>query len=145
MAAFTSGRRTRCRGCCRATWRMPWACRRGASSPTRSPWAATSAARARTWTRRTARCWRCAPGALREGDLSPLGEPFHDVHAIETLERAAAAADWDAPRRPYHGRGMALAVKHANPGAYDAEVRCTPEGGAEIVSALVDTGTGLHT
>jgi carbon-monoxide dehydrogenase large subunit len=84
--------------------------------------------------------------ALREGDLSPLGEPFEHVHAVETLERAAAAANWDAPRRgPCWGRGMALAVKHANPGAYDAEVRCTPEGGAEVVSALVDTGTGLHT
>ncbi|HLH24146.1 MAG TPA: xanthine dehydrogenase family protein molybdopterin-binding subunit [Chloroflexota bacterium] len=84
--------------------------------------------------------------ALREGDLSPLGEPFHHVHAVETLERAAAAADWDAPRRgPNRGRGMALAVKHANPGAYDAEVRCTSEGHVEVVCALVDTGTGLHT
>jgi carbon-monoxide dehydrogenase large subunit len=84
--------------------------------------------------------------ALREGDLSPLGEPFHHVHAVETLQRAAAAANWDAPRRgPHWGRGMALAVKHANPGAYDAEVRCTPDGGVELISALVDTGTGLHT
>lgn len=84
--------------------------------------------------------------ALREGDLSPLGAPFEHVHAVETLERAAPAADWDGPRRgPHWGRGMALAVKHANPGAYDAEVRCTLEGGAEIVTALVDTGTGLHT
>ncbi|HZR99975.1 MAG TPA: xanthine dehydrogenase family protein molybdopterin-binding subunit [Chloroflexota bacterium] len=84
--------------------------------------------------------------ALREGDLSPLGEPFEHVHAVETLDRAAAAADWGAPRRgPYWGRGMALAVKHANPGAYDAEVRCTADGGADVVSALVDTGTGLYT
>jgi CO/xanthine dehydrogenase Mo-binding subunit len=84
--------------------------------------------------------------ALRAGDLAPLGEPFEHVHAVETLERVAAAADWHAPRRgPHWGRGLALAVKHANPGAYDAEVRCTPEGSAEIVTALVDTGTGLHT
>jgi carbon-monoxide dehydrogenase large subunit len=84
--------------------------------------------------------------ALREGDPSPLGEPFHDVHALETIERAAQAADWDAPRRGSHwGRGMALAVKHANPGAYEAEVHFDDDGNAVLLSALVDTGTGLHT
>jgi CO/xanthine dehydrogenase Mo-binding subunit len=83
--------------------------------------------------------------ALREGDLSPLGEPFHAVHALETIDRATRAASWGTTPGPGRGRGMALAVKHANPGAYEAEVRCAADGSAVLVSALVDTGTGLHT
>ncbi|HEY7067164.1 MAG TPA: xanthine dehydrogenase family protein molybdopterin-binding subunit [Chloroflexota bacterium] len=83
--------------------------------------------------------------ALREGDVSPIGHTYHDVHAVETLERAAMAADWGAPRPPGHGRGMAMAVKHANPGSYEVFTRLDEDGGAVLVSGLVDTGTGLHT
>jgi carbon-monoxide dehydrogenase large subunit len=83
--------------------------------------------------------------ALRDGDLSPHGHPYHDVHAVETLERAAAAANWDAPRGPNRGHGIALAVKHAQPGGYEIVLRCAENGRLVLTTGLPDTGTGLHT
>jgi CO/xanthine dehydrogenase Mo-binding subunit len=83
--------------------------------------------------------------ALVEGDVSPSGERYHGVRMRPTLERAATAADWDAPRPPYVGRGMAVSGQHASPGRYSAEVQVDGTGGVLLLTALADTGTGAHT
>ena len=83
--------------------------------------------------------------ALQEGDVSPIGERYHGVHLRSTLERAAEAVDWDAPRPPLVGRGMAMSGQHASPGRYTVELTLAPSGDVSLLTTLADTGTGAHT
>jgi xanthine dehydrogenase molybdenum-binding subunit len=83
--------------------------------------------------------------ALGEGDVSPIGERCHGVHARTTLERAAAAAGWDAPKPPGVGRGMAMSALHGSPGTYSAEVQVDADGDVLLLTTIADTGTGAHT
>jgi CO/xanthine dehydrogenase Mo-binding subunit len=84
--------------------------------------------------------------ALKDGDPVPGGHGFHQVRCRETIEAAAKAARWGSPKaRPNVGRGIAVSHRHIGRGDSSAEVSLERDGGACLVTAVPDTGTGAHT
>ena len=82
---------------------------------------------------------------IEEGDTSPTGEAWHDIHGAETLRRVGREIDWDGPKRGTHiGRGVSLSVKEALGGPSSALVSITNNGGVRVLTPVPDTGTGFH-
>jgi CO/xanthine dehydrogenase Mo-binding subunit len=83
---------------------------------------------------------------VSEGELSPAGERYREVRALETLEAAEAASGWRTPKAgPYVGRGVALTNKHPRGGGQHARLVVEADGTITLVVATPETGTGLHT
>src|SRR5262249_16293818 len=82
---------------------------------------------------------------LDEGEESPVGLSWEDIRLKEVLEAAARAIDWEAPKAPNVGRGIALFNKEPRPWPAEATVRLERDGNVTLVTAVPDTGAGAHT
>ncbi len=82
---------------------------------------------------------------VREGDETAFGTVFEDVKAVESLEAATKAADYDAPKRPNLGRGVALGERPPGGGEGSASVTLRPDGSAVLGTPIFDQGTGTYT
>lgn len=82
---------------------------------------------------------------VRDGEVGALGEPFREARGAEALEAARAAIDWDRPRPPGRGRGVALGVRHVGGGAVTLRLRLTADGRIEVVTGMPDQGGGQTT
>lgn len=98
---------------------------------------------------------------LRDGDLTATGQRLeHAVSAREAMEKAAAAAGWEAKRERFErenarkrfrrGLGLACSYRGVSLGAEGvdatgAEVRLHSDGSADVCVGLVEMGQGLKT
>ena len=86
---------------------------------------------------------------LRNGDASPVGHVWQDIRAEETLQRAAEAVGWDAPKaeKPgvLTGRGLAITDLSQGVGRFAAKISMNSSGRPTLHMAFWDTGTGSHT
>jgi len=83
---------------------------------------------------------------LQDGDISPVGETLQHIRAEATLRQAAEAVGWDrTARRPYVGRGLAIADQPQGVGQSAAAVSIDAHGQVHLYMSLWDTGTGAHT
>lgn len=83
---------------------------------------------------------------LQDGDTTPVGEALQHIRAEETLRRAAEAIDWGTTaRKPYVGRGLAIADQSQGAGQSSASVTIDAQGQVNLYMSLWDTGTGAHT
>jgi CO/xanthine dehydrogenase Mo-binding subunit len=80
--------------------------------------------------------------AVRQGDAGAAGEQFHEARAVEVLEAAGRAIDWDRPRPAGTGVGIALSARHVGAGKFPLRAKLHPDGRIEIVTALPDQGAG---
>ena len=86
---------------------------------------------------------------LRNGDASPVGHVWQDIRAEETLQRAAEAVGWEAPKagKPgvLTGRGLAITDLSQGVGRFAAKISMNSSGRPTLHMAFWDTGTGSHT
>ena len=82
---------------------------------------------------------------LAEGEATPTGGRWTHPTARVVLDRAAVAIGWGEPRAPNVGRGLAISDRGTGVGRSHASVRLAPDGTAELLTGLFDTGTGAHT
>lgn len=85
--------------------------------------------------------------AIREGDPSPEGVPWAAVRMEECLQVVKKAADWDRPRPPHVGRGVAVAEEGAGlgGGGSSSAVEVYADGSVTLVTSVTDQGSGSHT
>lgn len=91
---------------------------------------------------------------IRRRNLVEVGEAFirgdHEAAAdgkwIESLDRAAELIEWDAPKGPNRGRGIAVGIKPgATAGLSQSIVRLLYDGSALVYSGTSDMGQGART
>lgn len=87
---------------------------------------------------------------VREGDLSPLGQTWKDPMAVQVLEAAAKAIDYENHERTLpDGRlcGIGFSVCDRNTGGGNAAARVTidTDGNVLLNISLRDTGAGFYT
>ena len=82
---------------------------------------------------------------IGEGESTPTGHHFEDLHARETLEAAAEAANYNDPKPQYVGRGMAMADHGAPGGETTATVTVHDTGDATVETPLFEQGAGQYT
>src|SRR5439155_4453332 len=102
--------------------------------------------------------------ALRAGDTGPMGEHNANPRAVEVLEAARAATNWDvgtrgggnagkpSPRPPIsaspplvRGRGIALRHRAVGQGRTEMVLRLLSDGNIEALYATPDQGSGSAT
>ena len=82
---------------------------------------------------------------MREGDASPIGRPWSQIKALDTLEAANKAANVRDARPANTGIGMAMTDLVQGTGQFAAKIGLSDEGKPELHMAFWDTGTGSHT
>ena len=82
---------------------------------------------------------------IGEGEETPTGHHFEDLHARETLEAAAREAGYFGPKPANVGRGMAIADHGAPGGETTAIVTVYDTGDVTIDTPLFEQGAGQHT
>ena len=83
---------------------------------------------------------------MQDGDLSPIGDRWHDIRAEDTLRKAAEASGWGSPKAaPSVGLGMAISDQTQGSGQSYATVAMNGDGQANLLMSLWDTGTGAST
>ena len=82
---------------------------------------------------------------IGEGESTPTGHHFEDLHARETLEAAAEAAGYNDPKPMYVGRGMGMADHGAPGGETSATVTVHDTGDATVETPLFEQGAGQYT
>ncbi len=82
----------------------------------------------------------------RNGEVFIPGETPADGDWAESLRKAAASIDWDSPRRPGRGRGIAFGVKLGpTTGLSYATVRLLADGSVIVSAGTSDMGQGART
>lgn len=84
---------------------------------------------------------------LKRGAMLPHGVRLNSDMGIRVLEEMGQKLRSAAPKRkrPYVGRGFALAFRDINFGEANIEVGLKEDGKAYILTTVPDTGTGAHT
>lgn len=82
---------------------------------------------------------------LREGEEDAVGHKLHDVRFREVLQGALTAAGWEKPKKPNHGRGIALSGRHISGGDTGVALTAEADGSFTILSPSIDQGSGTHT
>ena len=82
---------------------------------------------------------------IQEGDENPIGTVYTNVKAIETLEAAVAASDYNAPKGPNIGRGIAMGERPVAGGESHAEVALSEDGSVTVHTSIFEPGTGTYT
>jgi CO/xanthine dehydrogenase Mo-binding subunit len=82
---------------------------------------------------------------VEEGDVGPLGEAWTAVRLKECLQTVRDASNWDQPKPPRIGRGVAVCQSGAGYGGSSAEVQVHPDGTATLLTGVNDHGSGAHT
>ena len=80
-----------------------------------------------------------------DGDETAWGARFAQVRARETLQAAADAAGYAAPKPRFVGRGVAMGDHGAGGGLGNAEVRLRPDGSVVLGTPIFDQGSGTYT
>ncbi len=75
------------------------------------------------------------------GDETAWGEHLEHVRAIETLEAAVEAGDYNSPRPP----GVAFADRGSGGGEGTTDITLKPDGTAVIGTPIFDQGSGTYT
>ena len=82
---------------------------------------------------------------ITESDETPIGKTFKDVRAIETLESAAAAADYHHPKPIHVGRGIAIAERSPGGGETYAWVSLELDKSVTVSTTIFEQGSGTYT
>jgi len=82
---------------------------------------------------------------VEEGEVGPLGETWTAVRLKECLRAVRDAANWDQPKPPHVGRGVAVCQSGAGYGGSSARVQVFPDGTAALQTGVNDHGSGAHT
>ena len=82
---------------------------------------------------------------ITESDETPIGKTFKDVRAIETLESAAAAADYHHPKPIHVGRGIAIAERSPGGGETYAWVSLEQDKSVTVSTTIFEQGSGTYT
>ena len=87
---------------------------------------------------------------IEEGDETLTGRrypgvPAEGVKTRETLEAAAEAASYTAPKPPYVGRGIAVAERTKGGGQGHAAVTLAPDGSVVLHTPIFEQGSGSYT
>jgi CO/xanthine dehydrogenase Mo-binding subunit len=84
--------------------------------------------------------------AIKEGDLTPLGEKRRHLRCQETIAAGARAFGWDKPKSPDIGRGISI-YEHppGNFGRSTVALTMHSDGRITLMLGSPDTGTGFHT
>jgi len=82
---------------------------------------------------------------IQEGDENPIGTVYTNIKAIETLEAAVAASDYNAPKGPNIGRGIAMGERPVAGGESHAEVALSEDGSVTVHTSIFEPGTGTYT
>ena len=80
-----------------------------------------------------------------EGDETAFGVKFDSVRAKETLQAAADAADYRAPKRPGVGRGVAIGERPPGGGIGNASITFNTDGTIPLGTPIFDQGSGTYT
>jgi carbon-monoxide dehydrogenase large subunit len=80
-----------------------------------------------------------------DGEETAWGEHLEHVRAIDTLDAALPAADWDKPKAPNVGRGLAFADRGSGGGEGTTDITLKPDGTVVIGTPIFDQGTGTYT
>jgi len=82
---------------------------------------------------------------IEEGDLTLTGARYQGIKAKETLEAAARAARYKAPKAPNVGRGIAMGYRPPGGGATSLAVQLNPDGSVILHTSVFEQGTGTYT
>ena len=79
------------------------------------------------------------------GEEDALGRPIQLTKVHEVMEAALKAGNWDQPKEPGQGRGVALFGRQIGGGVAGAVLTAEVDGSFTVISPTVDIGTGTHT
>jgi CO/xanthine dehydrogenase Mo-binding subunit len=82
---------------------------------------------------------------MRDGDISPTGEPIEHIRAEETLKRALKDANYSGVKSKNVGRGCAVAQWVSKGGESYAYVKIGADGAVTLSAAVMDVGSGAYT
>src|SRR5207344_642878 len=74
-----------------------------------------------------------------------VGHALQHVRFREVLQGALDAAGWAKPKKPGHGRGIALSGRHISGGDTGIILTAEADGSFTITSPSIDQGSGTHT
>ncbi|HVR89298.1 MAG TPA: xanthine dehydrogenase family protein molybdopterin-binding subunit [Candidatus Limnocylindria bacterium] len=83
--------------------------------------------------------------AVRRGDPTTAGLPWHGPELLPLLDRAAAEAGFATPKAAGRGRGLALGIRHVGHGTTTIQLRLERDGRIEALTGVGDQGGGQHT
>ena len=82
---------------------------------------------------------------IGDGDETPIGTRYQGIRAKPTLEAAAAAAGYRAPKAANVGRGIAIGERPPAGGESHAAVTLNPDGSVTVHTSIFEPGTGTYT
>ena len=82
---------------------------------------------------------------IREGDDTPIGATFHELRGKEALESAASAAVYRSPKKPYVGRGVAIAERAPAGGETHVGITLNPDASVVVHTSIYEQGSGTYT
>ncbi|MEE8517599.1 MAG: molybdopterin cofactor-binding domain-containing protein, partial [Dehalococcoidia bacterium] len=87
---------------------------------------------------------------VREGDANGLGEEFHDLHGVETIESAIEASGYRSPKPAgsanlRYGRGMGIGERTPVGGETHASVAFERDGSVAVRTSIFEQGSGTYT
>lgn len=82
---------------------------------------------------------------VEQGEVSGTGILFREARGREVLETVRREMDWDRPRGPDRGLGVALGARHVGAGKLPLRLRVRRDGAVEILTGLPDQGSGSYT
>ena len=80
--------------------------------------------------------------ALKDGDVSPLGQVVNDVGLSDVITAAAREVGWGEESEPDTGIGLACGMWTTAAGAANVSLRLLPDGTFELVTGATEIGTG---
>ena len=82
---------------------------------------------------------------IHDGDETPVGRTFLDVKAEEVLREAGRISEWDSPKPPNVGRGIAVGHRSQGGGQTTVGITVHDDGHVIAASSIYDPGMGNHT
>ena len=82
---------------------------------------------------------------IQDGDETLTGNRYESIKVKETLEAAAQAADYRAPKPANVGRGMAVSNRAPGGGQTTAAITLHPDGSVTLSTPVFEQGTGTYT
>jgi CO/xanthine dehydrogenase Mo-binding subunit len=82
---------------------------------------------------------------IEEGDLTLTGGHYQGIKAKETIQAAAEAARYQAPKGKNVGRGIAMGYRGPGAGSTSLSIALNPDGAVVISTCLFEQGTGTYT
>ena len=82
---------------------------------------------------------------MEDGDLTLTGGRYQEIKAKETLNAAAKAAGYGAPKPKYVGRGIAMGYRGPGTGSTSLKVALNQDGSIVIYTSLFEQGTSTYT